>query len=280
MDYDLLKKRFEFMKNIDYVCNKYEYDDKLVFSIKNDRELLQDSIMLMIAEYYLYESCVDKKEQLNPHHIEMIEEYCEEKGKLCNYFRGSYTFADNVINNYLNMDEYIRRCSLILFPKNKKQIMETLEPTYQYSATTFLPTFIRMFAYNLYAKNNGANKDVDFHINMGMIKPLKISNKLLLSSIFADTYSYLRFEKQENKFTEMVDKLELSELMKEIIQNQKLFVDIMKCYFELYSEGYPDFNEMYLTNEHQDKDYKAKMLKLNSLYNVDKIAEFNKNNKI
>lgn len=270
MELDKIQKRFEILKNIDQILDKHIDSEDYADKIKNDINLSDDAICLLLGEYYLCENAVPEKEQLNPQFIQIIKDNYEDKKRLCIWFRMSSVLVDNLVINYLNNVWYTREQNLAVLSEIDIKILNNLDPAYYYNNATYLTTIIRVAAHNINTNKYGKGTKYAISFNGKII----ITPNMLIESILSDTYSYLKYEKIDNKLFEYIEKVDSNELKNQAANNIELYEEIMKYYFEMYKDGMPNFYEIYLTNEHQDKNYKQKMLKLNSLYSVDKIAAY------
>lgn len=273
MDYELLKKRFSLINNVNSILQKYnniENDNDRLNKIMKDKDLWDDSICFLIGEYYLFESTLKEEEQLNPHYLQIIKENYNKRAELCYWFRDSCVFALNIINNYQNsgLNWYNKEKILEKFNKNEANFINELSPMYNYINNTYITTIIRVSSFNLLSLMRGFEEYYSCSVNVDL------DIELLLNNILSDIYSYMKFEKIDDEIMNDFNKLSRKELKKKFVENYSFFIESSNYYFDLYKNGYPNFYEIYMTNEHQDENYKSKILKLNPFYNIDKLSAY------
>jgi len=272
MDYEEIKKIFLTTRNVMTVTSKYN-SENMVEGVMNDGELTDESIQYLICHYYLFELYKGKDNMYNPHFIEIIENNSHKKEVLCDWFRKDKIFAENVITDYFLLcaqdDEFI---TMYNFEKGDKryEVVNNLISKYYYADISYITRSIRINNYNKLLK--AFNIPVFF--KNGLVKQkVKYTNSQMLSCILSDVYSYLKYEKIDNKITQILETKDVKEIKKMLLRDMEFSLEIINYYKALCITGYyPNFYEIYYTNEHQDENYEKRMIKLNPLYMVDKIS--------
>lgn len=270
MDYDAIKEIFFTNRNILSVMSKYN-NETMVEGLMNDSELTDKSIQFLIGCYYLYEVHKGENEIANPQFVEAIKDHSHEKEALCDWFRKSKVFAENVISDYFISSiqgNLPVRINDIKKDEKDYEVIKNLMSKYHYVKISYITTNIRINNYNMILSTFNIPKT----FSNGFIQNIEYTDDQMINSILSDVYSFLKYQKIDNKFTYILENKDVKEIKDMFSKDLVFFSEIMAYYVQMFYENYPDFYEIYYTNEHQDKNYAKRMTKLNPLYVVDKIA--------